>query len=386
MDFEFTEEQVIMRDNARRFLEKEVAPHVDEWDRQGPMTRETALSWMQRLKPLGYIGTLVPVEQGGFGLDRISYGLLIEELRRTWASLGGVIGICTSVAGSLSRLGTEEQREKYLKPMLDCRMIGCSGITEPNVGSDVSSIQTRAVKDGDAWVINGTKTWISNGGISDFIIVTCRTGGEKGFKGLSRILVERGISPYKTREIPKIGLKAFPTSEVVFEDCRVPLSNLIGEEGSGFKGAMEALESARLNAAMGAVGIMQAAIDRAVAYARERPQFGKPIGAHQLVQAKIAEMEALCSASRLLTYEGLWRLDRGLSCTRESSVAKFFATEAAVQVTGMAIQVHGAYGLSEEYPVERLFRDARCYTIPDGTTEIHKLIIGREMLGLKAFR
>jgi alkylation response protein AidB-like acyl-CoA dehydrogenase len=386
MEFELTEEQVMMRENARRFLEKEVAPHVHEWDRQGVMTRDTALSWMQRLKPLGYIGTIVPEEQGGFGLDRISYAILMEELRKTWASLGGVIGICTSMAGSLSRLGTEEQRKKYLKPLLEGKIIGCSGITEPNVGSDVSSIQTGAVKDRDAWVINGTKMWISNGSISDFIIVICRTSQEKGYKGFSRILVDRSVSPYNTREIPKIGLKAFPTSEVVFEDCRVPLDNIIGEEGAGFEGAMEALVSARLNAAVGAVGIMQAAIDKTVAYAKERPQFGKPIGSYQLMQAKIAEMEALCDASRLLVYRGLWRLDKGLPCTKESSIAKYFATEAAVQVTGMAIQVHGAYGLSEEYPVERLYRDARCYTIPDGTTEIHKLIIGREMLGIKAFR
>jgi len=386
MDFSFSEEQILMRDNVRRFLQKEVAPHVDEWDKFGPMSKETALGWLQKLEPFGYIGSLVPMEQGGHGLDRMSHGLLLEELRKVWASLGGVIGICTSVAGTLSRLGTEAQRENYLRPLLEGKMIGCSGITEPNVGSDVAGIETRAARQGNHWIINGAKTWISNGSISDFIIVTCRTGEAKGAKGLSRILVERKVSPYETREIPRIGLKAFPTAEVVFEDCQAPIENLIGKEGEGFEGAMESLEQARLNAAIGAVGIMQAAIDFSVKYAKERVQFGKPIGSFQLIQAKIAEMEALGQASRLLTYQGLWRLDKGLPCAKESSLAKFYATESAVQVTGMAIQIHGAYGLSEEYPVERLFRDARCYTIPDGTTEIHKLIIGREMLGLKAFR
>jgi alkylation response protein AidB-like acyl-CoA dehydrogenase len=264
--------------------------------------------------------------------------------------------------------------------------IACSAITEPNVGSDTAGIETTAVLDGDSYVINGTKTWISNGTIADYVVVTLKVLDPKtGARTPAQILVDKAQSPFVAREIHKLGVRSFPTAELFFEDCRVPKEHLLVSRENPEEASISSLNFARANAAISAVGVAQAALDAAVKYAKERVQFGKKIGQFQLIQEMIADMSAEIEASRLLAYKAFFCLGKGMRCYKECSIAKAFATEAAIRVTSKAIQVHGAYGLSEEYPVERYFRDARCYTIPDGTTQVQQLIIGRETLGMRAF-
>lgn len=387
MDFELSEEQRLLKETCRKFVDREILPHADEWDkRYHPFTKSLCHELIKKCIALGYVGTVIPKEYGGQGQTFVTAGLMSEEIRRGCASLGGVVGITGSAARLIAEAGREDQRTRYLPSLLDGDLIGCAAITEPNVGSDAASIQTMARRAGNDWVINGTKTWISNGTVADVVIVVAQTDPSKGYQGIARFLVDRSVSPFQARDIPKIGLRSFPTAELVFEDCRVPDTNMLGELGTGFQFLMKGFEVARCNAALASVGVAQAAIDVATRYAKERWQFGRPIGGFQMVQAMIADMVTECEAARLLGYWALSRLDRGLRCTKESSMAKAYATEMGVRVTSMAVQIHGAYGLSEEYPVERLFRDARCYTIPDGTTQIQKLIIGREVLGIKAFR
>ena len=385
MDFDLTEEQKILQETVRRYLKDKIAPIADEYDRKGPMTKQEAHRFLKDLKPFGYLGTLVSEKYGGFGLSHIDWAILYEELRGVYAGLGGVTGITSSTGHGISESGNEELIRRTLPGLLSGEKIACTAITEPNVGSDVSAIQTRAVRDGEHYVVNGTKTWISNGTIADYVAVVATLDPSRGAEGILQLLVERDVSRFEAREIRKMGVRSFPTAELVFEDCRVPKENLLLAPGKGFKRALQGLAFARCNAAIASVGIAQAAIDASVRYARERTQFGKPIAKFQLVQEMIADMVAETEAARLLTYRAFFVLDKGGSGRKEGSLAKAYATEAAVRVTSKAIQIHGAYGLSEEYPVERYFRDARCYTIPDGTTEIQKLIVGREVLGMSAF-
>lgn len=385
MDFNLTEEQKMLQETVRRYLRDKIAPKADELDRKGPMTKQEALGFLKDLKPFGYVGTLVPEEHGGLGLSHIDWAILHEELRGVYAGLGGMVGITSSTGHGISESGNEHLIGRTLPGLLSGDKIACTAITEPNVGSDVSAIQTRALLDGDHYVLNGTKTWISNGTIADYVSVVATLDPSKGAEGICQILVEREESPFEAREIKKMGVRSFPTAELAFEDCRVPKENLLRAPGKGFKMALRGLTFARCNAAIAAVGISQAAIDASIQYARERTQFGKPIAKFQLIQEMIADMVAETEAARLLSYKAFFVLDQGGMGRMEGSLAKAYATEAAVRVTSKAVQIHGAYGLSEEYPVERYFRDARMYTIPDGTTEIQKLIIGREVLGMSAF-
>jgi alkylation response protein AidB-like acyl-CoA dehydrogenase len=384
MFLELTDEQRILRDTVRRFLLKEIVPVASHLDRAGPLTKEQAHGFLRSLSPFGYLGSTIPEEAGGAGVTFLTYGILIEELRRAWASLGGVVGITASSARTIYAAGTPEQKERYLRPLLRAEIIGCSGLSEPDVGSDLSGIRTRAVRCDGGYRLSGTKMWISNGTIADFVIAYASTDPQKGGQGISRFIVDRRDSPFTVREIRKMGVRAFPTAEIVFEDCLVPEGSRIGAEGEAFKGALRNIQVARCMAAVSAVGIAQAAIDASIAYAKDREQFGKPIASFQLIQEMVAEMVTETEAARLLAYRALDQIDRGGKFIKEASMAKYFATEAAVRVTSKAIQIHGAYGLSEEFPVERYFRDARMYTVPDGTTEIQKLIIGREVLGVSA--
>lgn len=386
MDFELTKEQTMVREQVRRFLDREIAPKADAWDREGPLPKPLAHELLRKLIPLGYVVAPVPKEHGGLGMDLVTYGVMMEELKRCYASVGSLVTITGSTARTLAMSAPEGVRRRYLPGLLSGDLIGATAITEPNVGSDVSSIETRAVRRKDGYVLNGTKMWITNGGFADLVVVVAQTDPKLGAKGVGRFLVDRKESPFRSREIPKVGLRSSSTAELHFEDCALPGDSLLTPPGRGFAGAMQGLELARANAALAAVGVAQAALDVSIRYVKERRQFGKAIGGFQLVQEMVADMEIETQASRLLAYRALSRIDRGLPAAVESSVAKAYATEAAVRVTSRAIQVHGAYGLSEEYPLERYFRDARCYTIPDGTTQIQKLIIGRELIGLKAFR
>jgi len=385
MDFEFTDEQKMLKETARKLMEKEIIPIADEYDKKKSLLDRTLLKkLLDKLAPLGYLAALIPEEEGGAGLDHIGWAILGEELFRAYASLGGVVGI-QNTHRMIYLMGTPEQKRKYLPSLFSGEKIICSAITEPNVGSNPIMIETTATLKGNEYILNGTKTWISNGTISDIAMVVAQTQKGAGPFGLCHLIVEKEVSPYEARDLPKLGLRSFPTAELVFQDCRVPRENLLVAPGQGLKETLRSFESARAGMAIGSVGMAQAAIDASVRYAKERVQFGKPIGSFQLIQEMIADMVAETEAARLLAYRAHFLLDKKVRCDRETSMAKFYATEAAVRVTSMAIQIHGAYGLSEEYPVERYFRDARSFTIPDGTTQIQKMIVARRVLGLSAF-
>ena len=382
MIFELTDEQRMIKENARKFMQKEIMPIADREDKQGVLTRDRAGEIMKSMVPIGYLIGPVPETHGGAGLDNLTYGLLLEELYGAFASLGIVTMIQGAGVRILLSSGTEEQKKRYIPELLSLDLVGCGAITEPNVGSHSVAVETTAHRDGDHFVINGTKTWISNGSISDLAVIICRIQGEKG---LHRLIVERSVSPYKTRELHKMGLRSAPTSELIFENCLVPVENRIGVQGEGLKETLIGFQVGRSNLAVGAVGIAQKAFDAAVGYARLRKQFGKRLGEHQLIQNMIADMFSLIEASRLLAYRSFYFVDKGGRAAKESSTAKYYCTESAAKVTSMALQIHGAYGLSDEFPIERYFRDARCLTIPDGTSEIQKLIVAREILGFQAF-
>lgn len=384
---ELNEEQKILKKNVREFLEREITPIADEYDRKyHPLPKDVALGLLKKLLPLGYIGSTLPPEYGGQGLDLVSYGVLGEEMARAYLSLGMILMMQDgALLPILLKDGTAEQKAKFIPQVLSLEKITCFGLTEPDVGSGARDIKTTAVPDGDYYVINGTKTWITNGGIADIAVIFASTDPSKGAKGISCFIVDKAESPFTTRELPKLGCRSCPTSEVIFEDCRVPKGNLVGTLGDAYRIALTDLVSIRVSVGMGAVGLAQAAIDAAIKYAQERKQFGRPIGSFQLVQEMIADMVMMTEAARFFCYQAYYLLGKGEICFREASMAKAFSTEMAIGVTSQAVQIHGAYGISEEYPVERYFRDARTLTFPDGATQIHKLIIGREMLGISAF-
>ena len=386
MDFDFSDEQKMVQETARRLMEREIIPIADEYDRSKALFDRGKLDpLLKKISPLGYVGGTIPEEWGGAGLDMVTLGILLEELFKAYASLAGIIMLQVGTTRQIFLLGSEEHKKRFLPSLCSGEKIICGAITEPNVGSNNVAIETLAKKDGDSYVINGTKTWISNGSISDVVMIVVQTKKGSGAKGICQILVDRNESPYTAREISKLGLRSFPTSELIFEDCRVPEENLLITPGKGLKTILSVYELGRSMMSIGAVGMGQAAIDASIKYARERIQFGRPIGGFQLIQEMIADMIAEIDASRLLAYRALSLLDKGMRCDTEASLAKLYSTEAAVRVTSKAIQIHGAYGLSEEYPVERFFRDARSWTIPDGTTQIQKLIVGSSVLGIRAF-
>ena len=385
MDFEFTEEQKMVKDTARKIMEKEIIPVAHEYDRTKALSNRTILKGLlDKLIPLGYLGHVIPEEAGGSGMDFITYGIVMEELFGAYGSLGMLVGLHISNYG-IYQNGTPQQKEKFLRPLMTGEKILCTCITEPNVGSNPAAIETTAVLDGDDYVINGTKVWITNGSISDIALVVAQTKPGAGKEGLCHILVDREVSPYGARELPKLGMRSCPTSEVVFEDCRVPKENLLVAPGQGLRDILRIFAMPRAQLGIGAAGIAQAALDASIRYAKERYQFGKPIGSFQLIQQMIADMYVETEAARHLAYKSFFLLDKGIRCEKESSAAKLYGTEMAVRVTSAAIQIHGAYGLSEEYPVERYFRDARSLTIPDGTTQIQKMIVARSLLGIRAF-
>ncbi|MFA4910546.1 MAG: acyl-CoA dehydrogenase family protein [Desulfobacteria bacterium] len=383
MDFELTEEQKILQDTVKKFMDKEVAPLVDEYEKKKEMPRDL----IKKLIPLGYVGALVPPEYGGLGLDYVSLGILMEEAGRTWGALRIMAnGPLNLIPYTICVNGTEEQKKRFIPSLLSADKTAFLAITEPNVGSDASGIETRADLQGDHFIVNGTKMWVTNGSTADVGIIFASTDKSKGPAGISAFIVDKEETPYSTTDIEKMFGHAMVASELVFEDARVPKDNMFGPEGKGLKIALTTLNEGRHNVAMGSVGIAQACIDASVKYAKERKQFGKPIGSFQLVQKLIVEMVADTMASRLLGYQAAKCLDTGGRCDRFCSVAKLFACEAAFKTASNALQVHGGYGYSKEFPVERYFRDARGAMIPEGTTEIQTLIIGRDVLGMSAIR
>lgn len=388
MDFDLTEEQSLLKSNVRRFLEAEIEPQVAEYEAKGPLSREDTIKFIKLLMPFGYYNGRMSEEYGGSNLDARTYGLLQEELSRVWPSLCGTLWIAGG--SEAPEFLTDADRREYRDRVLAGESIGAGGISEPEHGSDASLMDTNAVLDGDEWIINGTKTWISDGPICDHIQLSLTVDKSQGRDGIRRVYVNREQSGFETvRHNMLLGVRAWPNGELRFDDVRVPRQNLVDprtstQTPSGEKKRVWHFDQPRTLLAIMSVGIAQAAIDASIKYAQERKQFGRPIGKFQLVQEMIADMVMETEAARLLTYKAMHLQDKGEDATWQSSAAKAYATEMAVRVTSKAIEVHGAVGLLEDFPLERFFRDARSLTIPDGTTEIQKLVIARKLLGISA--
>lgn len=381
MDFELSEEQQLLRKTVRDFAEAELAPHTREWDEKQEFPREV----FARLGALGLAGACWAEEYGGSGLGTLDWALVMEELARVDAgvalSLAAHHGLCSA---HVNLVGSAEQKRRFLPPLASGQKVGCWGLTEPGSGSDAGGMRTTAVRDGGDFVINGSKNFITNGRIADTAVVMAVTDRTAGKKGISAIVVERGTKGFRSgRKEDKLGVRSSDTSELVFEDCRVPAANLLGQEGMGFVDTLRILDKGRIAIAAFSLGIAQAALEASLRYARERRQFGHPIADFQAIQFKVAEMAVKVDAARLLTWRAATLADRGVAHTAESSMAKLFASESAVEVALEAVQLHGGYGYIKEYPVERHLRDAKLGTIGEGTSEVQRLVIARLLLGLK---
>ncbi|QGZ48171.1 acyl-CoA dehydrogenase [Streptomyces sp. QHH-9511] len=383
MNLELSEEQEAVRRLAEEFVAREVTPHVVEWDRGENVDK----SIVRKLGDVGFLGLTIPEEYGGSGGDHLAYCLVTEELGRGDSSVRGIVSVSLGlVAKTIASWGSEEQKRQWLPRLASGDAVGCFGLTEPGTGSDAGSLATRAVRDGDAYVINGSKMFITNGTWADVVLLFARTNDAPGHKGVSAFLVPTDTPGLTRRTIHgKLGLRGQATAELVLEDVRVPAAALMGAEGKGFSLAMSALAKGRMSVAAGCVGIAQAALDAAVRYAGEREQFGKPIASYQLVQELISDIAVDVDAARLLTWRVADLVDRGQDFATAASKAKLYASEAAVRAANNALQVFGGYGYIDEYPVGKLLRDARVMTLYEGTSQIQKLIIGRALTGVSAF-
>ncbi|MFH7323697.1 acyl-CoA dehydrogenase family protein [Aeromicrobium sp. HA] len=382
MDLSLNEDQRSFRALAREFLDKEVVPFRAEWDRVESV--DTAI--IPKLGQLGFLGLTIPEEYGGIGGDYVTYVLAMEELGRADSAIRGIVSVSTGLFGkSVLKFGTEEQKQRWLPGIASGELLGCFGLTEPDHGSDAGNLTTRAVREGDEWVINGSKIFITNGTWADVALVFARTGGP-GARGVSAFLVPTDTPGFEATEVTgKLGLRGQATAALSFTDVRVPADALLGEEGRGFRIAMTTLDKGRVGIAASCVGIVQGCLDATVEYSTSREQFGKPIASYQLVQDMIAEMSVDADAARLLTWRAADLIDRGETFSVEASKAKLFASEAAVKAANLAIQAFGGYGYVDEYPVQKYMRDARVMTLYEGTSQIQKLIIGRAETGISAF-
>jgi len=382
MDFSLTSEQELIRDSAREFCEREIVPHSRDWDRAEELDR----GLVTKLAVAGYLGATIAEEYGGMGLDTVSYCLLMEELGRADSSVRGIVSVNLGLVGkTIAKWGTDEQKRGWLPQLASGNGLGCYALTEPGSGSDPASLVTRAEREGDDWVLSGSKIFITLGSWAGLALVFARSGGE-GARGLTCFLVPTGTAGFSATPIKgKLGLRAQDTAEVFLDGVRVPDSSRLGAEGDGFKVAMSALDNGRISLAAGCVGIAQGCLDACVKYAGERRQFGKTISSFQLVQELLADMAVELEAARLLTWRAALLADSGERHTLESSVAKYYASEVSVRAANAAVQVHGGYGYVDEYPVGKYLRDARVTTLYEGTSQIQKLIIGRALTGESAF-
>ncbi|SHF83848.1 acyl-CoA dehydrogenase family protein [Ornithinibacillus halophilus] len=381
MDFNFSEEQKMLRNTVRSFVDKEIMPQIAKWDRQGQF--DPAI--IPKLADLGLMGVCIPEEYGGSGMDYNSLAIVCEELERGDTAFRTAVSVHTGLNSmTLLQWGTEEQKQKYLVPQAKGEKIGAFGLTEPGAGSDVASLQSTAVKDGDHYILNGQKTWISLCDTADHFLVFAYTDKSKKHHGISAFIVERTWEGFSSKAIKgKHGIRSGNTGELFFEDVKVPKENLLGEEGEGFKIAMSALDNGRFTVAAGAVGQIMACLEASVDYCHERETFGKPIGKHQLVQQMIAKMEAGLQMSRLLVYRAGELKNEGKRNTRETSLAKWQACDFANKAADDAMQIHGAYGYSDEYPVERYLRNSKAPVIYEGTREIHTIMQAEYVLGYR---
>ncbi|WP_212775237.1 acyl-CoA dehydrogenase [Polycladomyces abyssicola] len=378
MDFQLSEEHVMMQKMVREFALKEVAPTAAERDEQERFDRTI----FDKMAELGLTGIPWPEEVGGGGADFLSYVIAVEELSRVCASTGVTLSAHISLASwPIFTFGTDEQKERFLRPLAEGTKIGAYGLTEPGSGSDAAGMKTTAVRDGDEYVLNGSKIFITNGGEAEIYVVFAVTDPTKKHQGITAFIVEKGTPGFSFgKKEKKLGIRSSPTLEILFDNCRIPVENRLGEEGEGFKIAMKTLDGGRNGIAAQAVGIAQGALDAALAYAKERVQFGQPIAKLQAIQFKLADMATKIEAARLLTYQAAWLESQGLPYGKASAMAKMFAADVAMEVTTEAVQVFGGYGYTREYPVERMMRDAKITQIYEGTNEIQRVVIANHLL------
>ncbi len=379
MNLVFTEEQKMMQKMVRDFAQKEIAPAIEHMEE----TEEFPRHLITKMAQLGLMGIPIPEEYGGAGMDFTSYIIAINELSKVSATIGVILSVHTSVGTNpILYFGNEEQKRKYIPKLASGEYLGAFGLTEPSSGSDAASLKTRAVKKGDHYILNGSKIFITNAGEADVYIVFASTAPDKGSYGISAFIVDKDTPGFSVgKKEKKMGLNGSNTCEIIFEDARVPAENLLGNEGEGFKIAMSNLDVGRIGIAAQSLGIAEAALEFATNYAKERKQFGKPIGANQGLGFKLADMATAVEAAKLLTYRAADLKTNNLSCGKEASMAKLFASETAMKSAIEAVQVYGGYGYTKEYPVERLFRDAKVCQIYEGTSEIQRMVLSKHLLG-----
>jgi len=381
LDFSLSEEQQLLQQTVRDFAQAEIAPHAREWDEKQAFPREI----FTKLGALGLMGAVWPTEYGGAGLSTLDYAIVMEEVSRADAGVALSLAAHNSLcSGHIFLAGNEEQKKKYLTPLAKGEKVGCWGLTENSAGSDAGGTKTVAVKDGDHWVLNGSKTFITNASVADTAVVMAVTDKSKGKKGISAFVIERGTPGFRPgKKEDKLGVRSSDTSELVLEDCRVPAANLLGQEGHGFVDTLRILDRGRIGIAAWSLGIAQASLETSMAYAQGRRQFGHAIAEFQAIQFKIADMAVKVDAARLLTWRAAHLRDSGQEHTTQSSMAKLYASEIAVEVALDAVQIHGGYGFLKDYPVERYLRDSKLGTIGEGTSEVQRLVIARELMQLR---
>ncbi len=367
-----------VRQSVRRFCDRELRPIAAQIDQEARFPWEV----VQKMGTLGYFGIQVPKTLGGAGLDAVSYAIIIEEISRVSAAVGLCVTVHNSVAlFPIVAFGSQAQIQRWVPPLARGEKIGAFCLTEPNAGSDAGGIEATALADGDTYVVNANKVFVTNGGIADICLIFCRTDPTAGRRGISVVVAERGMDGFVVGDLEDLcGMRANPVCSIRLYDCRVPVANLLAREGMGLKIGLAALDTGRMGIAAQAVGIAQAALEEAVRYARQRHQFGVPIARHQAIQAMIADMATQVDAARLLVYRAAAKKDNHLPFTKESAMAKLFASETATRATDLAVQIHGGYGYSKAYPVERYYRDARVTRIYEGTSEIHRMVIAKSVL------
>jgi alkylation response protein AidB-like acyl-CoA dehydrogenase len=377
--FGLSDEQRQLQSAVRAFAEGEIAPHVSQWDEASEFPHEV----VKKLGEMGLLGVIFPEELGGAGMGYVEYVLAIEELSRVDGSVGIIVAAHNSLCTNHIMLGgNDEQRKRWIPRLASGEWLGAWGLTEPGSGSDAAGARTTAAKKGDTWVLNGSKTFITNGGHANCAVVLAVTDREKGTKGISAFVVEKGTKGFRPgRKENKLGLRASDTSELIFEDCEIPAENLIGKEGEGFKDAMRVLDGGRISIAALSLGMARGALDAAMKYAQERRQFGKAISEFQAIQFKLADMATQWDAAQLLTMRAAQMKDAGQKVTLESAMAKLYASEAACRICDEGVQIHGGYGFIKDYPAEKFYRDVRLCPIGEGTSEIQRMVIARELLG-----
>ncbi len=378
MNFEYTEEQTQLRKAVREFAESEIAPHVMEWDEAQTFPLEV----VRKLGQLGYMGAIFPEELGGAGLGYIEYAIVIEELARVDGSVGIIVAAHTSLCSNhIYKMGSDEQRRKYIPKLASGEWLGCWSLTEPEAGSDAAGTRTKAVRDGADWLVNGAKTFTTNAHYADVCVAMAVTDRAAAQHGISAFIVDRGTPGFRAgKKENKLGLRASATGEVIFENCRLAAGQLCGKINEGFVDSLKVLDGGRVSIAALSIGMAQGAYDAALKYSKLRKQFGRPISEFQTIQNKLVDMAVDLDAARLLNYRAGWMLDQGKRVTRESSMAKLFASEAAVRIANEAVQIHGGYGFIKDYPVEKFYRDVKLCTIGEGTSEIQRLVIARQLL------